>query len=163
MCSFKSMTHSLFDTVSDLKVNLNRMWSVQRWRQVNKVLVLMKPAAEGLTESLLTLWKRLCVCADSALRNTKHWVMLRCIKAASSHRCESSPPPSAQSSTSTTRQHVRHRHEHDEQGKSQHASLLPNLHRQRWERWITHMSEDDVIWKSRRAEGTLEFIKFASN
>lgn len=44
---------------------------------------------------------------------------LRCIKAWSRCRYEGSPP----SDSTATDQHVRHRYEHDEQGKSQHASL----------------------------------------
>lgn len=98
--------------------------------QVNKLFVLMKTAAEGLTASLLTLSKRLCVanrntCADSAMCSTKPGTTLRCIKAAGSHRCHSSEPPPAQRSTAAKpSQDVRHRHEHDEQGESQHALLF---------------------------------------
>lgn len=98
--------------------------------QVNKVFVLMKTAAEGLTVSLLTLSKRLCVssriaCADSALCHTKLGTTLRCIKAASSHRYDSSNPSAAQRSPPAQHsQDVRHRHEHDEQGKSPHILLF---------------------------------------
>ena len=78
------------------------------------------------------------------LWHKKQWATLRCIKAVSSHRCErSSTPPAQSSEPATNRQHVRHRHEHDEQGKSQHASLLLPLfsHLTFWAETIDNFTE----------------------
>lgn len=94
---FTCLPYSSFSTNYDSGVSVNIVILMQRrglvWRCTQVCCLCCcwwRQQRLKATHTLIVnpFKKRLCACADSALRHTKQRVTLRCIKAVSSHRCE---------------------------------------------------------------------------